>query len=286
MTICFPTAACSALDFCTAAGVASRLGFHGVELHAFDNLSIATATNALLTCPEKIGRIFSDANVAVDSLNAGPAVNDLPRRIALAAELHCPLVRFQCDELFSHNPAVSKRAVEQLRDDADQAAAANIMLLIESRPITGSALAMWHLLDRIDHPAVACCWNTLSAFIAGDSPAVAVPTLNSRIHCVLLKDAKTDQPSVPFSDGPESRVFSRKASISSALRAVAIRVELGTGDVPLRNTLDRLRGIGFRNGLIISPPASPSIQELEQSLKQSLGALRRWNALPTPIAPA
>jgi sugar phosphate isomerase/epimerase len=137
----------------------------------------------------------------------------------------------------------------------------DITLLIENRPITGSANAMWHLLDRIDHPAVACCWNTLSAFIAGDAPAVAVPTLNSRIQCVALEDAKTPPQTAQPSAPPQ-------------------KVELGTGDVPIRKTLDRLRGIGFGRGLIVSPATSPSIEDLEQALLRSLDTLRQWNAVP------
>jgi sugar phosphate isomerase/epimerase len=257
MKISFPTAACPGLDFPDAANLAGRLGFNGVELYASDSPATASLTNAVLTSPGKINRIFADANVAISSLNAGSAGNDLPDRIDLAAELNCPLVRFTHDDLLSRSPRASARAVDWIRQCADHAASKRIMLLIENKLTAGSAIAMWHLLDRIDHPAVACCWNTLSAFIAGDSPTVAVPTLNSRIHSVLLEDGKTTQPSV-----------------------IPVKSELGTGDVPIRKTLDRLHGIGFQHLLIVSPPATASIEGFEQSLQKSLDALRRWKIMP------
>jgi len=290
MMISFPTVVCGALDFPTAAAIASRLGFDGVELHAFADPSFASASNALLTSTEKINRIFTDANAAISSLNVGSAGSELANRISLAAGLHCSAVRFECGDLLSRNLKTSNRAVDFIRLCADRAAANQITLLLENKPINGSANALWHLLDRINHPAVACCWNTLSAFIAGDSPAVAVPTLNSRIKFVLLADGKPSPSTGLFSDGPEGRVSAQVSEKSTALRAVAklndeifSKVDLGTGEVPVRKTLDRLRGIGFQNGLIISPPMAASIEILEQSLQKSLDTLRLWNILPVPV---
>jgi sugar phosphate isomerase/epimerase len=263
MKICFPTAACGALDFSASAVLASRLGFDGVELHAFSDPSVASATNALLTSTDKINRIFSGENITISSLNVGSAGSELVNRISLAAEFNCPAVRFECDELLSRSQKTSARAVDFARHCADLAAAHQIALLLENQPIRGSAITLWHLLDRINHPAVACCWNTFSALVAGDSPAVAVPTLNSRIQCVLLQDGKKAQ---PF--------------------GLPLNLDLGTGDVPARKTLDRLRGIGFQNSLIVSPPNAASIEVLEQSLEKSLGTLRQWNILPAPVASA
>jgi sugar phosphate isomerase/epimerase len=259
MKVSFQTAACNGLDFPAAAALASRLGFDGVELHASADPSITSATNALLTSTEKIGRIFAESNVAIASLNIVSADSELANRINLAAELNCSAVRFQCGDLVARSQKVSTRAVDWVRQCADRAAAKHITLLIENRPITGSAIAMWHLLDRINHPAVACCWSTFSAYLADDSPAVAVPTLNSRIRCVLLADAATQPSGMP------------------------LKRDLGTGDVPARKTLDRLRGIGFQQQLIISPPITASIDALEQSLQKSLDALRQWGILPAPI---
>jgi sugar phosphate isomerase/epimerase len=291
MKISFPTAACPGLHFPDAANLAGRLGFNGVELYASDSPATASLTNAVLTSPEKINRGFSDADVAISSLNVGSAGSELADRIGLAAELNCPVVRFACDDLLSPSPKVSARAVDWIQQCADHAASKRITLLIENKPTAGSAIAIWHLLDRIDHPAVACCWNTLSAFIAGDSPTVAVPTLNSRIQCVLIEDGKTHQSSIAFSDGPEGRVFSRIPSLNLALRAIAKRrnqmhtaspakCTFSDGNVPIRKTLDRLRGIGFQGLLIVSPTIAASVEELELSLRKSLDALRPWNVLP------
>ena len=229
--------------------MAARLGFDGVELPASRDSSIASSTNALLTAPEKIRRIFSDADVEISSLNIGSDAAELPERILLAAELNCRVIRLQDDAMFSRSQKITTRAINRLRDCADTAAAAGVTLLIENMPVKGSALVMWHLLDRIDSPAVACCWNTAAAAVAGDSPAVAVPTLNTRIHCVRLPEVQSE--------------------------ALAIR-----------KTLDRLRGIGFSQWLIVGPANHPARtnEELEQSLVKAKETLRSQQIQSVTVA--
>jgi sugar phosphate isomerase/epimerase len=248
MKITFPSAVCADLDFGKAAELAARVGFDGVELHALADPSVASASNALLSSPEKIISAFAESNVAISSLNAGTIKEELADRIALASALGCPTVRFQRRELFSRNLAVSSRAVDWIRESANVAAAAHVVLLIENQKTAGSAIAMWHLLDRINHPAVACCWNTNNAAVAGDLAAVAVPTLNSRIHAVVVGDL--------INDGPTREV---------------------------RKTLERLRGIGFDHELIVRPSTGSTINELEQTLAKSIEILRDWKIAPASM---
>jgi sugar phosphate isomerase/epimerase len=117
------------------------------------------------------------------------------------------------------------------------------------------------LLDRLDHPSIACCWNTFDAALAGDMPAVAIPTLNSRIRYVILQDGQRNE---------------------NALT----ECNPGEGNLPLRNTTNRLRGIGFdgwlRVGLAQTSKADES--QLEQSLRPVLSALQQWQVLPTPVS--
>ena len=95
------------------------------------------------------------------------------------------------------------------------------MLLIENGPTLRPAADVWSLLERLANPAVGCCWSLHSSQKAGESPSVAIPTLNSRIQHV---------------------------------RFPAVAVTPTLADVPVRLAVQRLRGIGYEQ--YVSVPAT------------------------------
>jgi sugar phosphate isomerase/epimerase len=246
---------CTLPDFQSVADLASRCGFDAIELPAQRNHSVASACNALLTAPAKIIQIFVQAKVGISAINIGLDYGELSARIALAAEVNCPFVRLKSDWLFGKSETALPPMIDRLLSAADLAAGNNVTLLLENQPITRSALRLWHLLDRVNHPSVACCWNTFTAAQAGDAPAVAVPMLNTRIRYVHLQDAKSNTP-----------------------------CNLGEGDLPLRNTLNRLRGIGFDGDLLIGSAQHQDPTQLEQSLTAARTVLQQWQILPMPVS--
>jgi sugar phosphate isomerase/epimerase len=248
MKIAFANADYRGQDFQTAATLASGCGFDAVEIPGFD---------AVLCPPENIRQIFANANVKISALHVGSDLPRLASQIKLATEIGAAFVRLSADSLFSRTDTVSPGVIDQLLCAADTAAENGVTILIENQPVTGSALRMWRLLDRLNHPSVGCCWNTFTAAQAGDAPAVAVPLLNTRIRYVHLQDAKANTP-----------------------------YTLGQGDLPLRNTLNRLRGIGYDGYLLIgsAEPTAHDPVRLEQSLMAARTVLQQWQVLPTPVS--
>jgi sugar phosphate isomerase/epimerase len=246
---------CASFDFQSAAELAARCDFDTIELPAQRNPSVASACNALFTAPTKILEILSDTNTDISAINIGSDHEELPARIALAAELTCSHVRMKTDWLFAKSESALPAIIDRLLSHADTAATNSITILLENQPTRDSALRLWHLLDRLNHPSIGCCWNTFTAAQAGDAPAVAVPMLNTRIRYVHLQDAKANSP-----------------------------CELGQGDLPLRNTLNRLRGIGCDGYLLIGSGGFPipDPTSIEQSLTAARTVLQQWQALPTP----
>ena len=259
MKISFSTTSFPTLDFQTAADLASRCGYDGVELAAKRDGN--SSANALLTADTKIREAFTTAGVDIAALHVGSDLNELAERIELAHQLNCPTLILTADSIFGRTETVSPPMIDQLLTAGDTAAMAGIMLLIENQPIVGSAVRLWHLLDRLNHPAIGCCWNTQSAAYAKDSPTVAVPTLNSRIHAVVMQDAKWD---------------------SHLLK----RCELGSGDLPVRKTIDRLRGIGFQGSLRVgfSDATNMDPMNIESMLAAARMTLQQWKILSTPLA--
>ena len=144
------------LDFYTAAMLAKQHGFDGVELESPGD-------------PTKTRDIFAGSRIEISALNWGNKSQDLSRKINIAAELDCRRVRIKSDSFFSRDGTITPQATDFLLAASDQAAAADVSILIENQPVSGASIRLWHLLDRLNHPAIGCCWNTLSAVQAGDT---------------------------------------------------------------------------------------------------------------------
>lgn len=127
-----------------------------------------------------------------------------------------------------------------LKPLADYALAHDVTLLIENALTLRTARALWSVLDPLQHPAVAACWNLQSATAAGETPHVSVPVLNSRIRYVRVP-ATTP----------------------------------ATAELPTRLLLDRLRGIGYQGYVCVGYGEAG-----ESSLSDTLKQLRDWTRPP------
>jgi len=252
MKIAFANADCPAQSFETAAKLANQCGYDAVELSSSD---------ALLSPPNTIRQIFAGASLGISAIHVGADLGALSMGINLAADLGGNFIRIAGDAVFTPSYAVAPATIDLLLATADIAANSGVGVLIDNQPIPGSALRLWNLLDRLNHPGIGCSWNTLSAAFAGDAPAVAIPMLNTRIRYLHFQDAK-------LHDGPITRC------------------DLGQGDLPLRNTANRLRGIGFDGCLLVGLAQKPDQEESRQelSLQAARSKLQQWQILPTPVS--
>jgi sugar phosphate isomerase/epimerase len=238
---------CSVSSDSRAADLASRCAFDGIEI------PVESASHQLHQKSENLKFEFS-------AINLGLRIDQIPPAIAIAHELECSYVRLGAGSFFGRSETALPKMIDLLQSAGDTAAAVGVTLLIENQTTAGSALRLWHLLDRLNHPSIACCWNTLSAALAHDAPAVAVPMLNTRIRYVHLQDGKTTGNSIA-------------------------PCALGTGDLPLRNTMNRLRGIGFKGYLLAGIAQSPAINadQLEQALTTARVVLQQWQVIPVAV---
>jgi sugar phosphate isomerase/epimerase len=261
MRISLSSPAATRYDFTALAALASACEVDSVQLSA-ERRFAGSATDALTTAPQKIKKIFDDANIRIAAIRIGADLQELPGRIALCGALGAELLICQPDQIFGRTDAPLPDFIDALKTAADLAASARLSILIENQPTAGSALRLWHLLDRLNHPSIGCCWDTLCAAQANDHPAIAIPLLNTRIMSLQLEDG----------------VHQGKALSP---------VRLGTGELPLQQTIDRLRGIGFDGCTNLpvmpqTPPgqlpgAQPDTAALQLLLRESIALLKKWN---------
>lgn len=135
----------------------------------------------------------------------------------------------------------------------DYAAERGVTIVVENALSFRYAKELWGVLDRLQHPSIACCWDVFNAALVGETPAVSVPTLNSKIQYVQLKDAKL---------GPLG----------------ATLCKIGEGDVAIKNFMIRLLGIGYEGYVTFEWEKAwlPNIAEPEEVLPEAVKKLREW----------
>lgn len=217
---------------------AKSLGYDGMEI------------NGLPTDVQSLRQSLIDAGLDICCLatsvtyshpNRMRATDELKRSIAMAAELNAPLVKLPSEQGRAIN---SIEFGDWLLPQGDLAAEAGICLILENGHTWPTARSLWSLLDRMNHPSIACCWNLSNAIQAGESPSVSVPVLNSRIRYAQVDHVETESlpPDLPLQK-----------------------------HTPVERLLKRLRGIGY-TGYI----ATGGCDSFELS-SNTLAKLRQWD---------
>src|SRR5262245_49412851 len=266
MKFAFSTVACPNWDFATIASRAQEYGYDGVEVRGFLNESILSAANVFLSDLNKIKAMFEYHKIAIACLSSSIAMTgkrkadeqlaaDCRQFIDTAAALGCPFVKVFDTQI---KPGQNRGSVANALGDwlaplGDYAAQHDVTVLIENALSFRASKEIWLILDRLSHPSIACCWDVSNAAMIGEPPSVSVPTLNSRIQYVQVKDAKL---------GPLGASFCK----------------LGEGDIQVEKLLIRLRGIGYKGWISLEWEKAwlPGLAEPEEILPDSIKKLREW----------
>jgi len=278
MKFAFSTVACPKWNFQTIAARAKEYGYDGVEIRGFLNEPVAPAADIfgsdLIAMKElfaqqgiKIACLSSAIAMSCDSHKDASLADDCRRFIDTAASLGCGLVKILDTRVKPgrNRSSVAMELGEWLAPLGDYAAGRNVGIVLENALSFRVAREMWLILDRLNQPSINCCWNVLNAALAGEAPAVSVPTLNSRIELAQVTDAK---------------LTSQNATLT----------RLGDGDVQVRKLLTRLRGIGYHGWVSMhwDKVSMPTLAEPEDILPDSIKKLREWTTpppRPEPKAP-
>lgn len=241
------------------------LGLQGVEVVVAGREASAWGTQVLLSQPAATRKALEDAGLSVACLSVPVALHEAgkagagalaaaERAIELANALGAPVVRV-LGYLIAGGESPSAaihRVGTRLAGLAETASASGITVAVQNGGHFVRARDLWMVAEVANHAGAGVCWDIGAA--GGESPTVAVPTLNSRIAHVHAWDA----------DG--------------AGKVVA----LGTGVLKNKLMMERLRGIGFEGFVSYCPPAghAPEMAVAEAELGAAARALRAWAGLP------
>lgn len=274
MKFAFSQIACPQWDFSALARHAAEFGYDGVTLCGWTSPSPFANADIFLTDPQKVRAVFEEQKVAIAALAGDVAISgsvqkdhqasdQVRRLVERASLLGAAAIRIR-DVV----PATGRTSIvaasmlaEWLAPLADDAAGSGVMILVENAHSLRVARQIWAVLEHLNHPGVAAAWDLLSAALAGERPSVSIPTLNSRLGQLIVRDAK----------------------ITESAGALA---PVGEGDVQIRNALARLRGVGYRGWVSVDWPMAvkADLASAESILPNALKLMKEWIKPPEPPA--
>jgi sugar phosphate isomerase/epimerase len=275
MRFAFSTISCPKWDFPTIARRAREMGYDGVEIRGFLNEPSMTEASLFDADLAQLRSTFASSGIAVACLSSSIAmtgkrrrdrqgVADLHRYVDVARKLGCERVKIFDTQV---KPGWSRAEAGIVLGDwlaplADYAGDQGVVLLVENALSFRNAKELWTILDRLNHPSIAVCWDIFNAATVGESPFVSVPTLNSRIQFTQVKDATLGQLGATY-------------------------CKLGNGDIPVQKFVERLRGIGYDGWISVEWEKAflPGLAEPDDVLPDALAKLKQWSTgAPDPEA--
>jgi fatty-acyl-CoA synthase len=179
-----------------------------------------------------------------------PFERALPAALELAAEWGAPIVR-----VFGGEAGALDDIARRLEPALDRAREVGVTVALETHDDFSSAELVAELLRRVQSPSLAAVWDVHHPYRVGESPRDVVQALGTRLALVHVKDARR------LGDGWEL-------------------VALGDGEVPVRESLDVLRDVGYEGWLTVEWEKRwhPELAEPELALPRDCATLRRWLA--------
>lgn len=230
----FSTVACHTWTLERVVSMAARWGFMGVELRSFGQGGADFACDPALTDGAKVRRLFDDAGVEIAGLASGvrfdqpvfppvighvlPAAEASVREgrhmVQVALECGAPSVRVFGFEVPRREGvrSAARRIAQRLEKVCDHARGRDVMVLLENGGGFPKASDLMQIIDRINSPLLAVCYDGATAHAAGESLEEGCALLGPRLKAARLRDERDD--------GRPCRLGTGRVPCSSFVRAV------------------------------------------------------------------
>lgn len=201
MKFAFSTLGCPQWSVEQIADNAVRMGYSGVELRLLDGKVIdptkdadkvrqATAlfrSRGLEVCAFDTSCLF---NIS-DPLQRTKNIEDLKLWIALAQELHVPILRiFGGAGMGEDSELQNKWVVDALRQVAAEAEEADVFVALETHDGFASAYRVAKVLAAINSPAITALWDSHHPYRKGETAEEVWQQIGPHVTHVHVKDAR------------------------------------------------------------------------------------------------
>lgn len=238
LPIAFSTLGCPSWDWKTVLGQASALGYAAIELRGlqgemdlgkrpeFQGSRLRESQHDLDALELKVSDLGSSARFHdKEPAERAKAMDEGRRFVDLAHALGVPYVRVFGDKIWPDEPKDQSlaRIAEGLGELGGHAAGSGVTVLIESHGDIVTSPLMKQVLEAAASPAVALLWDAHHTAVVGkEDPADTWAALGRYVRHTHLKDSR------PEGDGQRRYVLT------------------GTGDVPVRKTVQVLAAAGYK----------------------------------------
>jgi sugar phosphate isomerase/epimerase len=270
---------CPEWDLETIIGKAAEYRYDGVELGAVKGEPYLPAVPEIAADPDGVKRRFANAGLELVCLSTAVSLEPWDARevaacreriiefVRLAERLACPFVRVPIGSVprGDNRHRTLARIVSLLRELAAEAGRRRVSFVIENGGDFPGSDDLWFVVDNVDHPSVAACWNPCPAMTRLERPTTSIPRLGRRLKLVRICDGKFDQRGA-FED---------------------YRLP-GEGDVELQRMVEFLRGIIYQGFLMFDWPRAlmPGLPDAEHALPAAHARMREWIDTTTDVLTA
>ena len=244
--------------------LAVELGLDGLHL---DDGVLETLDTAYL---QEVGAaavergLYLEYNFSMDMGGMGIGIqHDLDEAIATATALEADVVKVGMD-LVRPRPVSASRfhpdVIEQmksfadrLKDSAPAAAGAGIRIAVENHCDSFSEEILW-LLDRVDHPAVGACIDTVNALMVMEDPMQAIENLAPRACTNHFRDDRIEFQRYGFK-----------------LTGTAV----GEGDIDMMRAYDIIKNRSGMHRINIETEMEIPLDDMQTALQMELDTIKR-----------
>ena len=229
----FSTIGCPEWVWKEVVSTAKDLGYDGIELRGLANREYlpSTRTFSLENSP-LIRQQLETMGLSIPCLSTAALVYDKDKQAAAQAEmrdyiniaslLDTPFVRVLADKEAAPGEGIDEAVIlENMQEIASIAEDKGVMILIESNGAFADSARLSALMEKLDDPNIGVLWDIHHPFrFFGETIKETVERLGDWICYVHIKDSLMENGKVAYK-------------------------MVGYGDVPLREALTALRGIGY-----------------------------------------
>ena len=243
---------------------AVRMGLDGLHL---DDGVLETLDPAYLQevkAAAKEHGLYLEYNFSMDLGGMGIGIqHDLDEAVLTAENLGADIVKVSMD-LVRPRPLAGSRFhprvkdqmksfASQLKTSAPAAAAAGIKIAVENHCDSFSEEILW-LLDRVDHPAVGACIDTVNALMVMEDPMQAIANLAPRAFTNHFRDDRIEMQRYGFK-----------------LTGAAV----GEGDIDMQRAYEIIKNESSMGRINIETEMEIPLDNMEQALRLEKETIKR-----------
>ncbi|MFF0224317.1 sugar phosphate isomerase/epimerase family protein [Streptomyces sp. NPDC004629] len=206
MKFAFSTLGVPGLPLSEVLALATAHGYHGIELRAHPEEPVhpglgpaerAETAAAFKAAGVEVLGLAGYARVAAPGADE-PVLAEIRRLLELAHDLGAPFVRVFPGGGDRPASDADAAAVRRLAAAAEQAAALDVRILLETHDSHRTGAAVSRVLGAVGHPQVGALWDVMHTWLGGEQPAETYRALAPYLGYVQVKDIASADDTTPL----------------------------------------------------------------------------------------